>query len=338
MKLDLFDYELPKEKIAQHPLKNRSDSKLMILNKEDETISHKKFIDILDELTSNDCLVINETKVIPARLIGEKEKTGGTVELLLLENEDDVWHCLTKPAKRVKVGQTIIFGDGLLKAKCINKLNDGIIVYEMIYNGIFLEILEKLGEMPLPPYIYETLKEKSRYQTVYAKNIGSVAAPTAGLHFTEEVLQKLKEKNVDVISITLHVGLATFRPITEENVLDHKMHTEKYLIAETAARKLNKAKNNNKRIVAVGTTSVRALESNYKKEFRSGYYETNLFIYPSYKYQAVDAILTNFHLPKSSLLLLVSAFSNREYILKAYEEAIKNDYRFFSFGDAMFIK
>lgn len=338
MKLDLFYYDLPQEKIAQHPLKNRTDSKLMVLDKDLETINHKKFMNILDELTENDVLVLNETKVIPARLIGKKENTGGTVEVLLLENENDIWHCLTKPARRVKKGQIITFGDGSLKAKCLKHLNDGIVVYEMIYEGIFLEILEKLGEMPLPPYIYEKLEEKNRYQTVFAKNHGSVAAPTAGLHFTDELLEKVKQKNIEIIKITLHVGLATFRPISEENVLDHKMHFEKYSINEESAKKLNKAVKNKKRIVAVGTTSVRTLEANFNGQFQNGIFETDLFIYPGYKFKVVGAILTNFHLPKSSLLLLVSAFSNREFILKAYEEAIKENYRFFSFGDAMLIK
>lgn len=338
MKLELFNYNLPQEKIAQHPLKNRSDSKLMVLDKTLETIAHKKFTNILDELTKDDVLVLNETKVIPARLIGKKEDTGGTVEILLLENENDIWQCLTKPARRVKKGQIITFGDGSLKAKCLKHLNDGIVVYEMIYEGIFLEILEKLGEMPLPPYIYEKLEEKNRYQTVFAKNHGSVAAPTAGLHFTNELLEKLKQRKIEVIKITLHVGLATFRPMTEDNVLDHKMHIEKYSISENSRNKLNEAVKNKKRIVAVGTTSVRALEANFNGQFHSGTFSTNLFIYPGYKFKVVDAILTNFHLPKSSLLLLVSAFSRREFILKAYEEAINNNYRFFSFGDAMLIK
>lgn len=338
MKLSLFDYNLPEEKIAQHPIKDRTNSKLMVVDKNKETITHKKFYNIIDELTDNDVIVINETKVIPARLIGNKEFTGGVIEILLLENDGDYWKALTRPAKRIKEGQTIIFGDGLLKAKCIKHLGEGIVLYEMIYDGIFLEVLESLGEMPLPPYIYEKLDEKNRYQTVYAKNIGSVAAPTAGLHFTDELINNIKKKNVEIIKITLHVGLATFRPISEENVLDHKMHIEKYYISEEETKKLNKAIQNNKRIIAVGTTSVRTLEANFKDSFTSGFGETDLFIYPGYKYQVVDAIITNFHLPKSSLLLLVSAFSNRELILKSYDEAIKNDYRFFSFGDAMFIK
>lgn len=338
MKLELFNYNLPKEKIAQHPLKNRTDSKLMILDKDLETITHKKFTNIVDELTENDVLVLNETRVIPARLIGRKEETGGTVEVLLLENENDIWHCLTKPARRIKKGQIITFGDGSLKAKCLKHLSDGIVVYEMIYEGVFLEVLENLGEMPLPPYIYEKLEEKNRYQTVFAKNNGSVAAPTAGLHFTDELLEKLKMKNIEIIKLTLHVGLATFRPITEENVLDHNMHIEKYSVSEESANRLNEAVKNRKIIVAVGTTSVRALESNFNGQFNNGTFKTNLFIYPGYKFKIVDAILTNFHLPKSSLLLLVSAFSNREFILRAYEEAIKENYRFFSFGDAMLIK
>ncbi len=338
MKLSLFDYNLPNEKIAQHPIKERTNSKLMVVDKTLNKITHKHFYNIVDELNENDLLVLNETKVIPARLIGKKEVTGSVIEILLLENEGDLWRALTKPAKRIKVGQTIIFGEGVLKAKCIKHLGEGIVLYKMIYEGIFLSVLESLGEMPLPPYIYEKLTEKDRYQTVYAKDIGSVAAPTAGLHFTEELLKKIKEKNIEVVTITLHVGLATFRPIAEENILDHKMHIEKYFISEEAASKLNEAVNKKQRIVAVGTTSVRTLEANYNGSFTSGYKETNLFIYPGYKFKVTGAIITNFHLPKSSLLLLVSAFSSRELMLEAYDLAIKNDYRFFSFGDAMFIK
>lgn len=338
MKLDLFDYILPKEKIAQHPLKNRADSKLMILDKNTEKIIHSNFKNIIDEFRDNDCLVLNETKVIPARLIGRKESTGAVIELLLLENEDDFWEALVKPAKRIKKGHVITFGDGILKALCTQKKDDGIAVFKMIYEGIFLEILENLGQMPLPPYIHEKLKEKNRYQTVYAKNRGSAAAPTAGLHFTNDLLNKIKEKNVEIIKITLHVGLDTFRPLNEDDVLCHKMHSEKYFISEEAAIKLNKAVENKKRIIAVGTTSVRTLEANFDKKFTSGFKQTDLFIYPGYKFKVVNAMLTNFHLPKSSLLLLVSAFINREFILKAYDEAINNNYRFFSFGDAMFIK
>lgn len=338
MKLDLFDYNLPKEKIAQHPPKNRTDSKLMVLDKKTETITHKSFVDILEELTENDCLVLNETKVIPARLIGKKEETGAVIELLLLENKEDLWQALVKPAKRIKEGHVIVFGEGLLKAECIRKKEDGIAVFKMIYDGIFLEILDNLGQMPLPPYIYEKLEEKNRYQTVYAKNVGSAAAPTAGLHFTNDLLEKIKKKNIEIIKITLHVGLDTFRPISVEDVLEHKMHSEKYYISEEAARELNEAVKNKKRIVAVGTTTVRTLEANYDGKFTSGFNDTNLFIYPGYKYKIVNAILTNFHLPKLSLLLLVSAFANREFILKAYKEAINKGYRFFSFGDAMLIK
>lgn len=338
MKLDLFDYVLPKEKIAQHPLNNRIDSKLMILDKNNESITHKKFSDILDELTEKDCLVLNETKVIPARLIGKKEDTGAIIELLLLENEDDYWQALVKPAKRIKKNHLITFGDGQLKALCVEKKAAGIAVFKMIYQGIFLEILENLGQMPLPPYIHEKLKEKNRYQTVYAKNAGSAAAPTAGLHFTDELLNEIKNKNIEIIKITLHVGLDTFRPISEDDILNHKMHNEKYFISEDAAIRLNKALSSKKRIIAVGTTSVRTLEANFNGKFVSGFKQTDLFIYPGYKFKVVDAILTNFHLPKSSLLLLVSAFTNREFILKAYNEAINDNYRFFSFGDAMFIK
>ncbi|NLN50462.1 MAG: tRNA preQ1(34) S-adenosylmethionine ribosyltransferase-isomerase QueA [Acholeplasmataceae bacterium] len=338
MKTQEFDYPLPQEKIAQHPTDKRDHSKLMIMDRKTGMIEHHLFYQVLAEFTENDCLIINNSKVIPARLIGEKQDTGGVVELLLLENENNLWQCLTKPAKRVKKNQIISFGDGLLKARCLENLGEGIILYEMIYQGIFLEVLEQLGQMPLPPYIYEKLVDKERYQTVYAKNPGSVAAPTAGFHFTKELLTKIKSLGVEIIEITLHVGLGTFRPILEEDIANHKMHCERYYISENVKNKLNAALKNKKRMIAVGTTVVRALESNFNGGFKAGFFTTDIFIYPNYKFKVIDALITNFHLPKSTLLLLVSAFSTKEHILKAYQEAILKDYRFFSFGDAMFLK
>ncbi len=338
MKTDQFDFFLPPEKIAQHPSVKRDASKLLIMDKTTGALKDKIFLDIIDELNDNDCLVLNNTKVIPARLIGNKENTGGTIELLLLDNDGDLWQCLTKPSKKVKEGQIITFGNGLLKAKAIKHLGDGVILYEMLYEGVFLEVLDELGEMPLPPYIYEKLEEKNRYQTVYAKTPGSAAAPTAGFHFTPELLKQLKDKGVTIVEITLHVGLATFRPVAVDDILEHKMHTEKYYISSDAAKALNQAVKDKKRIVAVGTTSIRTLEANYNKGFKSGFNQTDIFIYPGYKFKVVDALITNFHLPKSTLVMLVSAFSTKDYILKAYQHAIDHNYRFFSFGDAMLIK
>lgn len=337
MKTSDFDFNLPQALIAQHPTIKRDESKLLIMDKKTGKCHHKRFYDILNELDSNDVLVMNNTKVIPARLKGVKEDTGALIELLLLKNEGDIWDALTKPAKRIKKGQTIDFG-GILKATCLEHLGDGIVRYKLTYDGVFYEILDKLGTMPLPPYIHETLKDKDRYQTVYAKDLGSSAAPTAGLHFTEELLEKIKQKGVEIIEITLHVGLGTFRPMTTEVIEDHIMHEEKYIITEDVANRLNEAVINKSRIICVGTTSVRTLESNYKDKFTPGIYHTDIFIYPGYKFKVVDAIITNFHLPKSTLVMLVSAFSKKEYIMNAYQEAIKNEYRFFSFGDAMFIK
>ena len=341
MKTEDFDYYLPENLIAQTPINKRDESKLMVLNKETGTIEHRHFADIIDYLTPNDVLVLNDTKVMPARLIGQKEDTNGHIELLLLKNtKNNIYECLCKPAKRVKVGTIVTFGDGILKAKCIETKEEGIREFEFLYDGIFYEILDKLGEMPLPPYIHKKLKDKNRYQTVYAKNIGSAAAPTAGLHFTQELLEKLKNKGITICYVTLHVGLGTFRPVNVEDVTTHKMHSEFYTINEETAKILNQAKKEGKNIVSVGTTTTRVLETviNQYQTFKecSGY--TSIFIYPGYQFKAVDSLITNFHLPKSTLIMLVSAFCSKEIIMNAYSEAIKNSYRFFSFGDSMFIK
>lgn len=341
MKTEDFDYYLPENLIAQTPINKRDESKLMVLNKETGTIEHHHFADIIDYLTPNDVLVLNDTKVMPARLIGQKEDTNGHIELLLLKNtQNNIYECLCKPAKRVKIGTIVNFGDGILKAKCIEVKEEGIREFEFLYDGIFYEILDKLGEMPLPPYIHKKLKDKNRYQTVYAKNIGSAAAPTAGLHFTQELLEKLKNKGITICYVTLHVGLGTFRPVNVEDVTTHKMHSEFYTINEETAKILNQAKKEGKNIVSVGTTTTRVLETvmNQYQTFKacSGY--TSIFIYPGYQFKAVDSLITNFHLPKSTLIMLVSAFCSKEIIMNAYSEAIKNNYRFFSFGDSMFIK
>lgn len=341
MKTEDFDYYLPENLIAQTPINKRDESKLMVLNKETGTIEHRHFADIIDYLTPNDVLVLNDTKVMPARLIGQKEDTNGHIELLLLKNtKNNIYECLCKPAKRVKIGTIVNFGDGILKAKCIEVKEEGIREFEFLYDGIFYEILDKLGEMPLPPYIHKKLKDKNRYQTVYAKNIGSAAAPTAGLHFTQELLEKLKNKGITICYVTLHVGLGTFRPVNVEDITTHKMHSEYYTINEETAKILNQAKKEGKNIVSVGTTTTRVLETvmNQYQTFKacSGY--TSIFIYPGYQFKAVDSLITNFHLPKSTLIMLVSAFCSKEIIMNAYSEAIKNSYRFFSFGDSMFIK
>lgn len=341
MTIDEFDYELDEKLIAQTPLEKRDTSKLMVLDKKNGSIEHKHFPDILDYLEKGDTLVLNDTKVLPARLIGEKEQTKAVIELLLLHNiSDNNWECLVKPARRVKKGTVVSFGNGKLKAKCLEEKDEGIRIFTFLYNGVFLEILDELGTMPLPPYIHEKLQDQSRYQTIYAKEIGSAAAPTAGLHFTKELLEKIQQKGVNIAYITLHVGLGTFRPVSVTKIEDHKMHSEYYHISQSVADLLNKTKKEKKKIIAVGTTSTRTLETVMAKynEFRecSGY--TDIFIYPPYKFKAISALITNFHLPKSTLLMLVSAFSSKEYILNAYQEAIKNNYRFFSFGDAMLIK
>lgn len=341
MKTDDFDYELPKELIAQTPLKNRSESKLLVMDRVTGSLEHKHFYDITDYLNKGDALVINDTKVIPARIIGVKEETGAVIELLLLKDEiGDTWECLAKPQKRLKVGTIITFGNGELKARVKEIKEEGITIVDLIYDGILMEILEQLGSMPLPPYIHEKLKEQDRYQTVYAKNYGSAAAPTAGLHFTKELLDKIKEKGIEIVHVTLHVGLGTFRPVNVEDVTKHIMHTEHYIVTKEAADKLNEIKANGGKIIAVGTTSVRTLETVMSKndKFVPSNDDTNIFIYPGFKFKAIDGLITNFHLPKSTLVMLVSAFSTKENIMNAYQEAINNNYRFFSFGDAMFIK
>jgi len=341
MKTEDFNYDLPESLIAQTPLKDRDQSRLMVLDKVTGEIEHKHFFDVIDYLEEGDVLVLNDTKVMPARLYGIKEETGSHIEILMLkELEADSWECLVRPAKRIDVGTIVDFGAGLLKAKCIAVDEEGIRIFKFYYQGIFYEILDKLGEMPLPPYIHEKLADKDRYQTVYAKEVGSAAAPTAGLHFTKELLERIEAKGVKIEYVTLHVGLGTFRPVTAENVLEHQMHSEYYVMKESTAEVLNEAKKNGSMIVSVGTTSTRVLETvmnRYGKfEACSGW--TNIFIYPGYKFKAVDFLITNFHLPKSTLIMLVSALAGRENILNAYNEAVKERYRFFSFGDAMLIK
>lgn len=340
MKTSDFDYELPEDLIAQTPLKDRASSRLMVLDKENGNVEHKHFYDIVDMLDNNDVLVLNDTKVLPARLYGTKIDTNALIEVLLLKDlGDNTWECLTKPAKRIKIGTIVSFGD-LLKAECVEIKEEGIRVFKLIYEGILYEILDKLGEMPLPPYIHEKLNDKDRYQTVYAKNIGSAAAPTAGLHFTEDIMHKLEEKGVQILYITLHVGLGTFRPVSVDDVNEHKMHSEFYMMNKETADILNSAKEQGKRIISVGTTSTRTLETIMNKYDKfiecSGW--TDIFIYPGYKFKAIDALITNFHLPKSTLVMLVSALAGKENILNAYKIAVENKYRFFSFGDAMFIK
>ena len=341
MTTDDFDYYLPEELIAQTPLKKRDSSRLMVMNRTTGEVEHKVFSDILDYLKKGDVLVLNDTKVLPARLIGVKEETGAVIELLLLKNtENDSWECLVKPARRIKVGSVVSFGDGELKAKCTGEADEGIRYFEFLYDGIFLEVLEELGTMPLPPYIHEKLDDQTRYQTVYAKEVGSAAAPTAGLHFTTELLRKIQDKGVLVCNITLHVGLGTFRPVSVSNVEEHEMHSEFYSMKKEAADILNQAKKEHRRIIAVGTTTTRTLETIMRDHGQFGEYSgwTNIFIYPGYTFQAIDALITNFHLPKSTLVMLVSAFSSKENILHAYRLAVEEKYRFFSFGDAMFIQ
>ena len=341
MKTDDFDFNLPEHLIAQTPPPKRDESRLLVLDKEKESIEHRKFKDITEYFNPGDALVINNTKVIPARLIGSKENTEATIELLLLNDKgDNKWECLAKPFRKLDVNTVISFGNNELKAKVIEKGEEGIVIVEFIYKGIFLEILDNLGEMPLPPYIQEKLDDKDRYQTVYAKNIGSAAAPTAGLHFTNELMDKLKSIGVLIQEITLHVGLGTFRPVQVDDVKEHKMHSEVFEMDEDTAKVLNEVKSNGNKIIAVGTTSVRTLETIMDKfgEFRSVSDSTEIFIYPGFEFKAIDGLITNFHLPKSTLIMLVSAFANKEIIMRAYNEAVKEEYRFFSFGDAMFIK
>ena len=342
MKTSDFDFNLPEELIAQTPILNRSESKLLILDKDTGNITHEKFYNIINYLNSNDVLVMNNTKVIPARIYGIKESTGAKIELLILKNlKDDLYECLVKPARRIHVGDIVNFGEGLLRVKCVETFTEGICHFEFIYDGVLLEILDKIGSMPLPPYIHEKLDDKDRYQTVYAKDYGSAAAPTAGLHFTEDLISKLIEKGVTICYVTLHIGLGTFRPVNVEDVNNHKMHSEEYFVSQETADILNNAIKNGKRIVAVGTTSTRTLESAFDvttQSFKECHDNTEIFIYPGYKFKVVNAQITNFHLPKSTLVMLVSAFASKEKVLNAYEEAILNKYRFFSFGDSMFIK
>ncbi|MDG5786434.1 tRNA preQ1(34) S-adenosylmethionine ribosyltransferase-isomerase QueA [Evansella sp. AB-P1] len=336
-----FDYDLPERLIAQTPLKDRTASRLLVLNKESGEIDHQQFPDLIHYLSPGDVLVLNNTKVLPARLLGVKEDTGAKIELLLLNEEgEDTWEALVKPAKRVKVGTVVQFGDGLLKGTCVEELPEGRRRIQFDYKGIFNEILDNLGHMPLPPYIQEQLEEKDRYQTVFAKHSGSAAAPTAGLHFTKDFLRKMESSGVKIVYITLHVGLGTFRPVSVDTIEDHKMHAEFYEMSETTANILNEAKETGKKIVAVGTTSCRTLETiasqtNGKFTKTSGW--TDIFIYPGYSFKGVDGLLTNFHLPKSTLVMLVSAFAGKENILKAYNQAVEEEYRFFSFGDAMLL-
>lgn len=342
IKTEDFDFYLPDDLIAQVPLKNRSASRLMVLDQHQQTIEDKNFIDFIDELSPNDALVMNDTRVLPARLFGTKIETGAHIEVLLLTNlERDRWETLMKPAKKAKIGTTIYFGDGQLTARVVDELDEGGRILEFEYQGIFLEVLEQLGEMPLPPYITEKLKDANRYQTVYAKENGSAAAPTAGLHFTNEVLQKIEEKGVQTAFLTLHVGLGTFRPVFEENMDDHKMHSEYYQLSKETAELLNQTKENGGRVIAVGTTSIRTLETVANKfdgQLKADSRWTDIFIKPGYTFRFVDAFLTNFHLPKSTLIMLVSAFAGRDFVLKAYQHAVEEEYRFFSFGDAMFVK
>ena len=336
-----YDYDLPEELIAQDPLEDRSSSRLMVLDRQTGDVEHRHFTDILEYLHPGDCLVINNTKVIPARLFGVKEDTQAKIEVLLLKRkENDIWETLVKPGKKAKPGTKLVFGDGLLTAEVVDVVEEGNRLIQFHYDGIFEEILDQLGQMPLPPYITHQLKDKNRYQTVYAKYDGSAAAPTAGLHFTKELLQKVKDMGVDIAEVTLHVGLGTFRPVKVENVLDHHMHSEFYMVSQEAADKINRVKESGHRVIAVGTTSTRTLEAaadeNGRLHETSGW--TEIFIYPGYQFKVIDALITNFHLPQSTLVMLVSALAGREHVLHAYETAVKERYRFFSFGDAMLIQ
>ena len=339
MQVSDFNYELPEELIAQTPIKKRDESRLMVLDRSKRTIEHRIFKDIIDYLKPGDVLVRNNTKVIPARIYGKKE-TGANVEFLLLNNiEGDIWESIVRPGNKLHVGTKVIFGDGILKAEVLDIMPGGTRKVKFEYDGIFNEILDKIGLMPLPPYIHEKLKEKDRYQTVYAKYEGSAAAPTAGLHFTNELLEEIRQKGIDIANVTLHVGIGTFRPVKEENVEEHAMHTEHFYIKQEDVEKINKAKKEGHRIIAVGTTSCRVLESiadenGYVKPIEA---DTGIFIYPGYKFKCIDGLITNFHLPESTLIMLVSALAGKDYIMHAYEEAVKEKYRFFSFGDAMAI-
>ena len=341
MKLEEFDYNLPEELIAQVPIQQRDESRLMVVDREKRTIEDKVFRDIIDYLEPGDCLVRNNTKVIPARLYGKKD-TGANVEFVLLKQLDgDIWESIVRPGNKLKPGSKVIFGDGLLKAEILDVLEDGTRKVKFEYDGIFNEILDQIGLMPLPPYIHESLKENDRYQTVYARYEGSAAAPTAGLHFTPELLKKIEEKGIKIANVTLHVGIGTFRPVKEENIEEHKMHTEHFYIKQEDVDKINETKKNGKKVIAVGTTSCRVLETvadentGLVKQIES---DTGIYIYPGYKFKCVDGLITNFHLPKSTLLMLVSALADRKFILEAYNKAVEEKYRFFSFGDAMFIR
>lgn len=341
MNLHDFYYELPQELIAQDPLEDRSGSRLLCLDRASKTVSHHVFREIIDMLEPGDCLVLNDTKVIPARLMGSKVGTDAKIEVLLLKRlEDRVWETLVKPGKKAKPGTNISFGDGLLTGEVLEVVEDGNRLIRFDYEGIFEEILDRLGQMPLPPYITHQLKDKNRYQTVYAKHDGSAAAPTAGLHFTKELLEKIREKGVQIVRITLHVGLGTFRPVKVENITEHHMHSEYYVVEEDAARKINETKQKGGRVIPVGTTSCRTLESAAGEDgiLQAGSGWTDIFIYPGYQFRVTDCLITNFHLPESTLLMLVSALAGREKIMDAYEEAVREQYRFFSFGDAMLIK
>lgn len=336
-----FYFDLPQELIAQDPLEDRASSRLLVLDRETGEVTHRKFRDILGYLNPGDCLVINDTKVIPARLIGSREGTNAKIEVLLLKRrENDIWETLVKPGKKAKPGTVICFGDGLLKGTVIDVVEEGNRLIQFSYDGIFEEILDRLGQMPLPPYITHQLQDKNRYQTVYAKHEGSAAAPTAGLHFTKELLQEIEDKGVKLAHVTLHVGLGTFRPVKVENVLDHHMHSEFYMVEESEAEKINQTKRDGGRVSCVGTTSCRTIESASDENgiLKAGSGWTDIFIYPGYQFKILDCLITNFHLPESTLVMLVSALAGREHVLAAYEEAVKERYRFFSFGDAMFIK
>lgn len=341
MKVEDFNYELPEELIAQTPLQKRDESRLMVLDKNTGEIEHKHFRDVLSYLHAGDTLVLNNTKVLPARLYGEKEDTKAAIEVLLLKNvKGDTWECLVKPARRIKKGTVVVFGNGKLKASCVFVGEDGIRHFTFSYQGIFLEVLEELGTMPLPPYIHEQLEDQSRYQTVYAKEVGSAAAPTAGLHFTKELLDEIAQKGVNIAYITLHVGLGTFRPVNVDNIEDHEMHSEFYQMSSEVADILTETKKRGNKIISVGTTTTRTLETimSLYHEFRSCSGFTNIFIYPGYEFKAIDSLITNFHLPKSTLVMLVSALAGREHVLHAYKVAVDEKYRFFSFGDAMLIQ
>ena len=341
MKLEEFDFYLPDELIAQTPLLKRDTSKLLSIDRNNNTYEHRVFSDIIEYFNPGDTLVLNNTRVMPARLYGQKKDTGAAIEVLLLKNkEHNMWECLVKPAKRIKVGSIVSFGDGIIEAECVKVLDDGFRYFEFKYEGIFQERLDELGTMPLPPYIKERLTDKERYQTVYSKEVGSSAAPTAGLHFTNELLEQIKSKGVNIVYLTLHVGLGTFRPVSVENIEDHDMHSEYYTLNEEAAKVINDTKKNGGKVFSVGTTSTRTLETiardnDGKIVPASGW--TNIFIYPGFEFKCVDGLITNFHLPKSSLIMLVSAFYNREKVLELYDIAVENKYRFFSFGDAMII-